>query len=240
MTRDPVRGAGVRRSPARWRRATARALALLGVAGCGGVAPRGEPLADPASVAESAREATSVAGPTRVVFEWEYADERGNLRGEGAARINPPDRFRLDLFSTGEGSLVAVLVDGRLATSGDLEDVDLPPPPLLYAMAGVFRPGAAAPASGFRSGDLEVLAYPSAGAEVRYYYFESGRLVRVEDREGARLRRRIEIAWGTDPTWPREARYRDDVTPTRVRWELERTVAREEAWDDEVFSIPRG
>lgn len=205
---------------------------------CGGGIQRGEPLANPVEIAATAVAEAGAEGPVRVVFDWEYVDERGRLRGDGAARINPPDRFRLDLFSTAEGSMRAALVDDRLAVSGQIEDVQLPPTTFLYAMTGVFRPGPGQPVEGFRSRDYEVLAYPAEAGAVRYFYFSGGRLARVEERAGSRMLRRIELDWGQEPAWPREARYRDDVATNVVRWELQRVIPQEERFADELYDIP--
>jgi hypothetical protein len=172
-----------------------------------------------------------------VVFEWEYADERGNLRGEGVGRVNPRDRFRLDLFTTGEGSLRAALVDDVLTVGGDMEDFVLPPPAFLYAMTGVFRPGAVAPTEGFESDEYEVLGYPVDGGGMRYFYFLDGKLSRLEERADGRTRRLIELEWGSDPIWPREARYRDNVAPSRVRWELDRIVVETELFEEEIYRV---
>ncbi len=209
------------------------------LAGCGGGLQRGAPLADPAEIAVRVAASTGVERPARVVFEWEYVDARGNLRGDGAGRVNPPDRFRLDLFSTGEGAMSAALVDDRLTTTGDLEDVRLPPTVFLYAMAGVFRPGSAAPIEGFESGELQVLGFPADDGSVHYFYLAGERLTRLEARRGTRLERRVELSWGEDYTWPREARYRDDIEPTRVRWELSRVIPQDAPFGDEIFDLDR-
>jgi len=211
-------------------------IALL--LGCAGGFEIGEPLDDPGAVAARAAEASGADRPVRVIFRWEYAGERGNLRGEGVARVNPPARFRLDLFSTADGSMRAVLVDDELHTGGDLEDVELPPPAFLYAMTGVFRPGGGAPSEGFTSGPYEVVGYPVSERAVRRFYLEAGRLVRVEERRDGRLERRIELEWGEDPVWPAEASYRDDVDPrSRVRWELDRVVPQNEPFEDEIYVV---
>lgn len=210
--------------------------ALLALAlACGGALSRGEPLVDLDRIAEAATRSSGTPTPMRVVFEWEYADERGNLRGHGSGRVNPPDRFRLDLFSTAEGSMRAVLVDDLLVSSGDLEGVQLPPPAFLYAMAGVFRPGPARPIEGFQSDAFEVLAYPVEDGSVRYFYLLDGRLQRVEELRSRRTQRRIELTWGENPTWPREAVYRDDITPSRVRWELLRVIPQDEPFPEEIY-----
>lgn len=215
------------------------AVLVIGWA-AGGCAPslqRGSPLADPAAVAVRARAIGGSEDPSRVEFEWEYADERGNLVGEGVGRVNPPDSFRLDLFTAGEGGMSAVLVDDRLETLGEIEDLELPSPVFLYAMAGVFRPGNTPPTSGFESDGAEVLEYAGLDGEIRYYFLRDARLVRLEERRGNRLTRRIELEWGSDPTWPSEARYRDDLTPNRVRWALVEVRVRDERWPAEIYDL---
>jgi len=205
--------------------------------GCGGGFQRGEPVANLDQIAEAAARASGARTPARVVFEWEYADARGNLRGQGSGRVNPPDRFRLDLFSTAEGSMRAVLADDILDSTGDLQNIDLPAPPFLYAMTGVFRPGSARPVEGFRSGEFEVLGYPVEDGSVRYYYLLGDRLQRVEERRSKRTQKRIELEWGEDPTWPLEAIYRDDVTPSRVRWELKRVIPQDRPFPEEIYDL---
>lgn len=213
-------------------------LVVVPLLGCAGGFETGEPLSDPGAVAARAAEASGADRPVRVIFQWEYADERGNLRGDGVARVNPPARFRLDLFSTAEGSMRAALVDDALDVGGDLEDVELPPPAFLYAMTGVFRPGSGAPSEGFTNGPYEVVGYPVPDGGVRHFYLEGGRLVRVEERRDGRLERRIELEWGEDSVWPSEARYRADVDPrTRVRWALERVVPQNEPFEDEIYDV---
>ena len=80
-------------------------MLITALSACGGAFQRGDPLPDTADMATRLTNMTGVSQPTHVIFEWEYVDERGRLRGDGSARINPPDSFRLDLFSTGEGSI---------------------------------------------------------------------------------------------------------------------------------------
>lgn len=218
-------------------RSPGTALALAWIAtGCAASFQQGPPLADPLAVAGRARAASGTDRPSQVRFRWEYADERGNLRGDGVARVNPPDRFRLDLFAT-EGSMAAVLVDDWLDTLGEIEDVQLPAPPFLYAMAGVFRPGADAPDGGFEGDGTQVLSYAAGEDGVRWYYLRDGRLERVEERRDGRVWRRIELRWGDDPAWPREATYRDDVTPSRVRWELQAVRTVDEPWATEIYEL---
>lgn len=222
------------------RRSPARALwpVALGTAACAGGFDLGAPIADPDALARRAREASDATAPTHLVFAWDYADERGNITGDGAARVNPPDRFRLDLFATGEGSLRATLVDGRLATSGDLEGVDLPPSVFLYAMAGVFRPGDTSPSGGFESGDLRVLEFEAPSGRTRYFRFSGDRLLRVEERRGSRRERWIELEWGEDPAWPSAADYRDATAATGVRWRLRSATVQARPYEERIYVLP--
>lgn len=61
-------------------------------------------------------------------------------RGEGAARIAPPDSARLDFFLAGGlGSGAAVLIDDELRLPSRADDMGrrlVPPPPLLWATLG--------------------------------------------------------------------------------------------------------
>ena len=64
--------------------------------------------------------------------------------------------------------MAAVLVEDSLSTLGQIEDIQLPAPPLMYAMAGVFRPGTAAATRGFEQGEEQVLVYEA----MRFSFFE--------------------------------------------------------------------
>ncbi len=209
------------------------------LAACGGGFQRGTPLVDPGQIAVDAQAATRVETSMRVLFAWDYVDERGTLRGEGAARANAPDLFRLDLFTTAEGSMAAALVEDELNYSGDLEGVELPPAAFLYAMAGVFRPGPSSPSGGSAIEGYQVLEYPAESGGSRFFYLLNGRLSRVEERRADRLVRRIELVWGSNPDWPQEATYRDDVEPrTRVRWELTEVLPQANPYRDEIYVLP--
>jgi hypothetical protein len=74
----------------------------------------------------------------KLVFLWNYADADIRARGDGAARVAPPDSVRLDLFvGGGYGSGSAVLVGQELVTRGEARIREyLPPVPLLWAALG--------------------------------------------------------------------------------------------------------
>jgi len=104
-----------------------------------GCAPRLRPLP---GVAAPARLPAGALPPDsrRIVFRWELDDQELSARGEGAARIAPPDSVRLDFFlAGGVASGAAILIDDelRLPRRGDeLARRLIPPPPLLWGALG--------------------------------------------------------------------------------------------------------
>src|SRR5918912_245572 len=65
----------------------------------------------------------------RLVFQWSYADNDFRMRGEGVARVAPPDSARLDFFvGGGLGGGRAFLIDDDLRTAGEDRVQKLLPP----------------------------------------------------------------------------------------------------------------
>lgn len=205
---------------------------------CAGGVETGPPLPDADALARTARAEGAIERPSQVRFEWEYGDEKGTLRGDGVARVNPPDSFRIDFFAS-EGSMQAVLADDSLSTLGQIEDVQLPIPAFLYAMAGVFRPGLETPTRGFATDDGEVLVYERGDDATRLFTLRGGRLTGVEERRSGRVVRRIELEWRGETEWPREAEYRDHLTPSRARWELVSVRVRPSPFPREIYDLGR-
>lgn len=79
-------------------------------------------------------------GYRRVVFNWQLDDPDFTARGDGAARVAPPDSARLDFFLAGGSASGAALLIGnelRLPPRGeDMARRLVPPPPLLWAALG--------------------------------------------------------------------------------------------------------
>lgn len=76
-------------------------------------------------------------GYRHLVFTWDYEDADLTGRGEGSARIAPPDSARVDLFFGGGMGGAAALVGDTLRTPGiDLIKRYLPPPAMLWAGLG--------------------------------------------------------------------------------------------------------
>ena len=74
----------------------------------------------------------------QIVFDWSFTEGTLGARGEGVARIAPPDSVRLDLFLAGGfGSGTAYLLgDSITAPGGAATYRYLPPPTLLWAGLG--------------------------------------------------------------------------------------------------------
>jgi hypothetical protein len=86
------------------------------------------------------------AARERLVFRWRYEEPGFTARGDGAARVAPPDSARLDFFLDGGfGGGWAALVGTQLRTPDDNVARRLvPPAPLLWAALGrlAIPPGA--------------------------------------------------------------------------------------------------
>lgn len=223
----------------RWAAVLSVALGTAALAACASSLQTGPPLPDPGAVADSAGSFPGDRPATLLRFGWEYADERGNVRGEGAGRVNPPDSLRVDLFTSGDVSLAVALAAGRLSSSGRIEGVRLPSSPFLYAMAGVFRPRGREPDAAFRTGRGVLLRYRTNAGLRREYLIEDGRLRRLEDRRDGRLLRRVRVRWDSGGSWPVSAEYRSTVAPRRVRWRVERVESRSAPFDPEIYDLPR-
>ncbi|UCG74768.1 MAG: hypothetical protein JSV95_08345 [Gemmatimonadota bacterium] len=225
-----------RRPVARWL-ALPWAAAASGIAGCSKQVETGPPLADASAVGARVRAATGPAEPFRLRFDWRYVDEKGPLSGEGVARYNPRDSLRLDLFAPGDASMGVSLTPSGLATLGQIEDVRLPGPVFLYAMAGIFRPGAAPPTRGFVTDSAQALVIP-AGSDSLFAFVQGSRILGLEERRGSRVRRRIEVQWDAAAAWPRSAEYRDFVESRRVRWELTEATEVLTRHAAEIYDLP--
>lgn len=124
---------------------TLRAIASVSVAcatlvGAAACAPRIQPMPGVAPATISLPPLTVAPTPQRVTFRWELNDGDMVARGDGVARIAPPDSVRVDLFlGGGFGRAAAAILIGdsvRVPPGGESEAGLLPPPPLMWAAFG--------------------------------------------------------------------------------------------------------
>ena len=98
---------------------------------------------------------TQLKAPVRLIFDWSVREPGLRSGGRGVARLEPPYRARLDLFTeAGETVLRAALVGDELRLPDGTSDELIPPPALFWSSLGVFRPGGDyRPAEGWEADD---------------------------------------------------------------------------------------
>lgn len=85
---------------------------------------------------------TKLSTPVRLIFDWNVREPGLRSGGRGVARLEPPYRARLDLFTgRGETVLRAALVGDDLRLPEGASDELVPPPALFWSSLGIFRPG---------------------------------------------------------------------------------------------------
>lgn len=152
----------------------------------------------------------------QLTFTWSYADDALRARGEGAARVAPPDSVRIDLFVG--NSLTAghaILLDDTLDVRDDGPVREyLPPVPLLWAALGRLRVPAARDTTARVDGDtlrVEIGHDPAWRAT-----FVGETLSRLELVDGGRI-----------PQWiARDASGRVEYRHTGRHRRLELTIVR--------------
>jgi len=192
---------------------TLAALALVACAPSGPARTELPPI-DGAEVAAELEMRTRLDAPVRVVFAWGLFEGRQGARtgGRGVARAEPPYRARLDLFlSSGETAAQAILIGDDLRLPGSAPEGMVPPPHLLWAALGVFRPGADAALLGARGvpgGTVELrYGYPG-GQEIRYT-IDGDRIREVQLLQRGSVLHSVTLLGDGNGDYPREATYRN-------------------------------
>ena len=168
--------------------ATLRRLSVCALAAAAACAPRARPLAGvPAPRTVRVPVAALPVGHEKVVFRWRYAEGETGARGEGVARIAPPDSARLDLFLDGGlgGTHAQIIGDEIRAPGGALGRRYLPPPELLWAALGRLAVPAAADTAIRVDGDT--LRADIGRGPIWRVTFAAGRLTRLERIDGGRI-----------------------------------------------------
>jgi hypothetical protein len=214
------------------------AAALL-LAACATSIESGPPLDDPVEIANRLRSGQgSPDAPALIRFEWRYGDRRGDVEGDGVGRFNPPDSLRLDLFTSGDVAMAIATAGGQLRSRGQIEDIDVPPRPFVFAMAGLFRPEPDVVPRAFVAGGDSVLVYGPTGDRTQVFYIAHGRLESLEERRHDKVIRRVRVEWSAAGAWPVSAEYRDFELPSRVRWEIEQVQSPVNRHESEIYALP--
>jgi hypothetical protein len=154
---------------------------------------------------------TRLADTAQIFFNW-VLSEQGRLgRGKGVARVQSPNRARLDLYLDDLTTAArAVLVDDQVSANENLPEGSVPPAELLWATLGVFRPAPGSTLEGARPvGDETELRYTSAGGRELRFRVRGQQLQRVELREGGSVVHQVVLEPGQGTKYPREATYQN-------------------------------
>ena len=148
------------------------------------------------AVAEKALVATMPETPVQITFDFWLKEADLRFEGEGVARVQPPYRVRIDLFSNrGEELFRAALVGSDLRVPPGVPLELAPPPALLWAALGVFRPD-----SGLRllegrsvgNGSVTLRYGGDAGEDLRFRLTE-GLLTRAEIYQDGHLIEEVDL-----------------------------------------------
>lgn len=173
--------------------------------------------------------------PRRIVFRWELEDPDLFARGEGAARIVPPDSARLDFFlAGGVASGAAILIGDELRLPRRADDLArrlIPPPPLLWGALG--RLAVPALRDTVARVDSDTLRADIGNPVAWRVTFVRDTLRRIERVDGGRV-----VEWVERPTeGGRPVRYRHEVS--RRRLDLFITRSDEvSAFDPTIWVLP--
>ena len=171
-----------------------------------------------------AEERSRLGRTSRLTFAWRAREPDFRGFGVGVARVEPPDKARLDLFlENGETAAIAALVGDELRVPHALPLELVPPPALLWAAFGVFRPGAGAQLLAGRRVDagLEVHLRLPGGDSVRYRLRER-RVAEAAVLDGRAVVERVVVSGpGERSDYPSEATYRNLRDYRELKLQLE-------------------
>jgi hypothetical protein len=127
---QPRRTRGVAARPVR----VLLGAALVLLAACN---PAAVPLSGAAAPVTAVPPSATLRDPTLIQFKWEFKEDQLGLRGDGAARLAPPDSARLDLFLEGGfGSGAAFVIGNDIKTGLPMADRIIPPAALFWGALG--------------------------------------------------------------------------------------------------------
>jgi hypothetical protein len=218
-------------------------LLLLGTVlmGCASAEPAAEPRPlDAGQLALSAERASALDAPYRIVFEWAFSEPGARLQGQGVARIEPPYRARVDLFTrNGERITSAAMVDGEMRIPEGLPSI-LPEATLVWGSLGVFRPdrGMGLAGGSWRQDGSAELRYLPSDASDLVIRLKDSRIQEMVARSGNRTTEELKVRRVDGERFPREATYRDMVNTRELRMTLE-SVEHVETFPTDIWNPRR-
>ena len=179
--------------------------------------------------------------PVRLIFDWSVREPGLRSGGRGVARLEPPYRARLDLFTgRGETVLRAALVGDELrlpeGASGEL----VPPPALFWSSLGIFRPGGDYRlAQGWEADDGTFhLSYDSSSRpDLLYQVDGNGDVAALALLRGGEAVDRLSLSLPLRDGFPTEATYRNLIDFRELTFTLD-TVESVEPYPSDIW-FPR-
>ena len=178
----------------------------------GGLLGTPAPILDTEQAVSQVRLDNPFPNTSQVIFQWNVREPDLRLKGKGVARLQNPDRARLDLFmENGEAVLAASLVGDQLRAREGTQLEVVPSPAMLWAGLGVFRPGEGAilfGADAFDDATVRLRYRLTDGDELRYE-LRSGRVTRAELRHDGDAVYWVSVSRDGGAELPTEAVYRN-------------------------------
>lgn len=200
---------------------------FLGTSGCGTMSSSGGrpvPEAVGTQTAEMALEATRPRDASRILFDFRVREADLRFSGRGVARVESPYRVRLDLFSGGgETIFQAALVEGNLRIPPWAPRELAPPPALLWAALGIFRPDPDLSYLGGRMNSEEEVTLRYGGREELELRFRirEGQLSRAELHREGHLVEEVDLTFDQATGAVTETVYRNRALFLELTFSLE-------------------
>jgi hypothetical protein len=177
-----------------------------------------------AASAQGALDATRPRDPTRIRFSFRVREADLRFNGQGLARVEPPYRVRLDLFSNGGETLFqAALVEGTLRIPPWAPRELAPPPALLWAALGIFRPDPGLELLEGRGEEGSALTLRYGGQEELELRFSltEGHLTRAELHRDGHLMEEVDLSLDESTGTVLETVYRNRALFLELTFSLE-------------------
>ena len=181
---------------------------------------------------------TRLKSPVRLIFDWTVREPGLRSGGRGVARLEPPYRARLDLFTgSGETVLRAALVDDELRLPAGASDDLIPPPALFWSSLGIFRPGGDyRPAGGWEADDGTLrLNYEAEGRDALVYELDgNGDVAALSLARDGETVDELRLSLPLREGFPTEATYRNLIDFRELTFSLD-TVEVVESYPSDIW-----